>query len=443
MATQVTQAARALLACCLIAGCASYRKLPLPERAPLAGSVADLSHDGIDVSRPLDVADIARLALRNDPDLRAAADRHAVARGVVLGAGLLPDPQVSLYATPVTAGPGIATAFGGSLAVDIHALITRPVRLRQARAAAGQIDATLLWQAWQVVGQARLLAVQLIYGARSQALLERAQDVLDARAARGEAAIARGNATILTVAPDIAAANTLRARRDALQRLLATQTHALDALLGLAPDAPLDLARRADLPEQTPQEIDGALQGLADRPDLAALRFGYRSQDAALRLAILSQFPTLTLLPTFDSDTGNVKTLGPTANFTLPLFNRNQGAIAVARATRRQLRDEYAARLAAAHGQIRALLAERRTLSAQLARLRREIPQADRMAAQAQSAFAAGNLGEQSYAELAVTAIDKRQEAIAVQQSLDGLRVALDTLTGADMPRINFDGGRA
>ena len=42
----------------------------------------------------------------------------------------------------------------------------------------------------------------------------------------------------------------------------------------------------------------------------------------------------------------------------LPVFNHNQGNIAIETATRQQLHDEYAARLTAADGQVRAMLAE-------------------------------------------------------------------------------------
>ncbi|WP_447411797.1 TolC family protein, partial [Clostridium perfringens] len=74
------------------------------------------------------------------------------------------------------------------------------------------------------------------------------------------------------------------------------------------------------------------------RTDLAALRQGYSAQEAAVRLAIIQQFPTLDLTVNANRDSaGNVLT-GPAVAFTLPLWNRNRGNIAIERTTREALK---------------------------------------------------------------------------------------------------------
>ena len=55
---------------------------------------------------------------------------------------------------------------------------------------------------------------------------------------------------------------------------------------------------------------------------------------------MLEQFPNLSLTLAHARDTSDNKTLGPAIGFTLPLWNRNRGGIAVAKATREQLRAE-------------------------------------------------------------------------------------------------------
>ena len=110
------------------------------------------------------------------------------------------------------------------------------------------------------------------------------------------------------------------------------------------------------------------------RPDLVALQLGYRAQNAKLRTAILSRFPNLMFGVTGGSDNANVRNFGPQITLELPIFNQNQGNIAIETATRQQLHDEYAARLTAAFGQVRAMMAEIELLSRQLEAVRRDLP---------------------------------------------------------------------
>src|SRR5487761_2074974 len=60
----------------VLAGCATYHPLPLPRRAALAPTVAALRHPGIVLPARLGVADIALLAVENDPAPRAASPRR-------------------------------------------------------------------------------------------------------------------------------------------------------------------------------------------------------------------------------------------------------------------------------------------------------------------------------------------------------------------------------
>ena len=100
---------------------------------------------------------------------------------------------------------------------------------------------------------------------------------------------------------------------------------------------------------------------------------GYDSQKAAVRKAMMDAFPSLQLTVGRARDTANNQTIDPAVNFTLPLFNRNRGGIAVAKATRAQLRAEYAARLFAARADIAELVG---TLTPRRASARRSSAQA-------------------------------------------------------------------
>ena len=56
----------------------------------------------------------------------------------------------------------------------------------------------------------------------------------------------------------------------------------------------------------------------ANRTDIKALQAGYDSQEAAVRKAILDQFPTLGLTVNASRDTSGNFILGPAIDFTLP-----------------------------------------------------------------------------------------------------------------------------
>jgi outer membrane protein TolC len=430
---------RPLLLCLGLSACATYSPLPLPQRAGLASSVTALRHDGVAVDAPLGVGEIAVLAIQNNPDLLAARARHGVAQAQLLQAGLPPNPQLTGAILPLAAGIGTTNAWNAGFSEDIKSLVTLHDRRQSARAAANQVDADLLWQEWQVMGQARLLAVDLMQGARNLRLLTATRDLLAERTRRSQAALAAGNATIAAVAPDLAALQAARTQADDAERQQQDRRHQLAALLGLAPDAMLPLAATPDLPAIDPDEVTRTLPDLAARrPDLVALQLGYASQDAKLRAAVLAQFPTLSFGLTGGSDNSNVRNIGPQITLELPVFDRNQGNIAIERATRQQLHDEYAARLQAAEGEVRAMLADIAQLRRQLNTARRDLAGTERVARDADAAYAQGNLDERGYVDLVSAGLTKQQEIVMIEQSLLERQVAIATLTGAGMPPIEL-----
>jgi outer membrane protein TolC len=433
-----------LAACCVLGACATYQGLKLPDKPALAPDVAGLRHDGVRPDGRLGVADIATLAVLNNPDLLAARAQHDVAAAQRLQAGLPPNPTVTSAVLPLVAGPATTLAWNAGLSEDLKSLITLSARRREAQAAEGQVDASILWQEWQTMTQAGLLAIDLIEGAKSRLLLQNVADLLGERSAREQHALAGGNATIATVAPNLVAWQAARTQLDALDRTLLAQRHQLAALLGLAPEAKLPLAKRADVPPLDAAAVLAALPGLAQRrPDLVALQLGYRAQDARLRAAILAQFPNLSFGVVGGSDNSNIRNVGPQITLELPVFDRNQGNIAIARATRRQLHDEYAARIAAADGQVRAMLGEIATLARQAARARQDLARLTVLADAADRAFAQGNLDARTHADIVSARLAREQEIVGLEQSLLEQQFSIDALTGAGMPPIALPGAAA
>jgi outer membrane protein TolC len=427
----------ATLVVLLLGGCAHYSALPLAQVAPLTPDVGAL--DGIGPRGPLSVSQVVDLALANNPDLKAARLKRAIAAGQVRQAGTLPNPALSGAFLPLLAGAGTVPAWNVGLTQDIKALITYRTKRRAAADSAQQVSADVVWQEWQVAGQARQIAADLIVGARGRAAYVAAYHLLEARNAMLEAALSARNVTLVTVAPDRIA---LQAARMALatfdQRQLALG-HELSALLGLAPDAVVPLAAQADLPPFDPAAIRAGLPTLARRrPDLIALQMGYAAADEQVRQAILSQFPDLVLGGSASSDNSRVINAGPTATLGLPVFDRGQGNIAIATATRAQLHADYGARLAAANGTIGAMLTEIEQLRAQLADARRDLPAAELAATRAQAAFGQSNLDERGYVDLVSNRFTREQDIMTLELALLDRQIAVQTLVGDGLPTVDL-----
>ena len=424
---------RALFLAALLGGCAHYEPLPLPSRAPLAAAVSELQ--GAPAKRPLRVSDVVLLALQNSPDLLATRAQRGVSQAQVLQAGLAPNPNLNGAILPLAAGIGDTTAWNLGLTYDIKSLVTLQTRRRAAEVQGQSLNASLLWQEWQTAGQARLLAIDIITGARTLRLLRQTRDLLADRERRSRQALAAGNTTLATAAPDLAALQTARTAVSDSERLQLTRKHQLNALLGLEPGAALPLVAQPDLPPLDATAIRREIPDIAlHRPDLVALQLGYAAQDEKVRTAILQQFPNLTFGVAGGSDNANVRNIGPQIQLELPIFDRAQGLVATERATRQQLHDEYAARLAAATGQVGALLAELELTRLQLGAAQADLRAVRQTAGLAEAALQAGNLDERSALDLITARVTKELEIANLTQSLLEQQVAIDTLIGAGMP---------
>ena len=428
------------LAAALLAGCASYHARPLPDQAG-ARRVADLAAPAaphwlpahrFDPADGLDVTEVATLAVANSPDLRTQRDALGVARAQAFAAGLLPDPQLDAGIDFLRhGGPGLTNAFNLGLSADVTSLLLRSSHVAAARQQARQVNLDLLWAEWQTVAQARLLFDQVQALHAKQSLLITEQVALAPLDERVQAALRAGNLT-----HDQAAAG-LNALADVRQQLTdnTLALHQAEAdlhqLLGLSPEAPLALVGPVYDADPTPAQIDAALAALPQqRPDLLALQAGYAAQEASLRAAIRAQFPAITLGVNTARDTSAVYTNGLSLGITLPLFDRNRGNIAIATATREQLRDDYRNRLLAAHSDIRHLQADLSTLDARLTTLTGHAQTLDAGRHAAETAWARGDLDWPTYLSLRGNALAADLALIDLRQQRGTDAIALEALLG-------------
>lgn len=418
----------------MLGGCATYRPAPLPTAVELPHDVAHLQGAPTD-GRALDMLAFQRLVLLNNPDLRAARAQHDVAQAQMLQAGLLPNPSVNGSIGYLISGVGDATAWTAGISEDIRSLVTLAPRRQAAKAAAAEVDASLLWQEWQTLGKTQMLVVDLVEGERLRALQSHTLTQLEQRNQQLRKSIAEGNTDLTAASPDFVAAADARTSYDDLQRRLLGQQHELAALLGVAADAAIPLPATLNLPAPDADSIRSSAKSIERRrPDLVALQLGYQAQEATLRAAVLAQFPMLSIGYAASQDNSRVRNGGPAITFDLPIFDRNQGNIAIAKATRQQLHDEYFARLTAAHSEVDALLTEQSQARAQLAELLPALPAAIHDADQATSAQQLGLIDLRTYVDLIVAAQSHQAAAITLQQTVLEQQVAMDTLLGTGMP---------
>ena len=164
--------------------------------------------------------------------------------------------------------------------------------------------------------------------------------------------------------------------------------------------------------------------------DLKALEAGYASQEASLRKAVLDQFPSLQLTLNRAQDTAGNQTFGPAVNFTPPLWNRNQGGVAIARATREQLRAEYDARLFATRADIAELAGSLALERRQRAEIAAQSTPLATLAEATEAAAARGDVAPAVADAARQSAADKALALIALDQAIAEQTTALELAVG-------------
>jgi len=410
-------------------GCASYSRLPLPDKPDLATTVAAQRPP------PLDMNAVATLAVLNSPELKAARAKANVADAQAFAAHLLPDPQLTASLDqPTDRGQGYINAYGLGLTLDLQALLTHSAKKAAANAARDQSRLDLLWQEWQTIAQARILFVQQLVAVEKQQFLAAADEVYTSQSERSQRALQAGDTTLDQAGGDLALLSDIgiqlgTARRSALQT-----DQSLHTLLGVAPDVPLPLQplTAPALPDRA--AVENAITRLSQsRPDLAALQAGYKSQEEVLRKAVLAQFPMISLGFNKARDTSDVHTNGLSVTLNLPLFDRGRGEIAVQRATRAQLRAEYQARLDQTTGNIWRLWAELQQLRNELTQVDERLPRLQTTADTAHKAYEAGDFSATSYYTLYGAYLTARSAQSELTQSLWADSIALSAELGTQL----------
>lgn len=432
-----------------LAGCASYQPLSLSDKASGDTEIAHLKIPVGNLGFPalpphafnpgadgLDITDVAILAVSNNPDLKLARDDAGIAYAQAFSASLLPDPQLSMSADfKKEPDPGSTKGYTIGPSYDFMALVTHANLQAAGKHDADKADLNLLWQEWQVISQAHVIYIRLVEGRRLMASLQQMKTLLEPHVLDVERALAKGLVTYDVSNSLASSLADLRKQISDLQKSQNQYSHDLNNLLGLAPSVVVPLKDDVDLPAPNDQAIREALTRLPSRrPDLLALKSGFDAQDNRYRAAILAQFPSLNIGISRARDTSNVSSQGFNVSLSIPIFNRNRGNIAIEKATRQRMHDEYQQRVNMAYADVDRLLRDQELGSAQLLESQARLNEVEHQLAQTTIAFKANNVDTPTLAGMQAQRLSKKTEEITLEQNLLEQRAALLSVIGGEIP---------
>jgi len=440
----------ALIFLVAVSGCATYRPMPITSEAVHARlqppAMVELRILAREIKHPilhpvelkpeegLSPDSAAVLAVLLNPSLRAIRDQRALSNAQLLNAGLLPNPALSFSLGVPTGGDttGRVNAYGLELNWNATSLISRASRKGGAKAHKEAVDLDIAWQEWQVAQAAKdavyqLASLQKRIALAGQASHHMAQDLEEIQKAVEEGAMTANVLNAAQVASRQANETLLDLEKQADQERLQ-----LRRLLGLPAGTRIRLAGDINLPPRMEPPPDTVLfEGLEQRRlDLLALRRGYDSQEAAVRAAVMEQFPRISIGPMIGRDTDNVKTTGFGLSIELPIFNRNQGKIARARATRQELFDEYVNRVFRAQSDIEMIVSGIRFTTRQIAAAQATQIDLERLVEKYRAALADGRIDALIYYRIWNDLINARMKVLSLKGQLARAVVALELAAG-------------
>lgn len=368
-------------------------------------------------------------AFANSPVLRARqAEMSEVASQLVSAKTYLYNPELSLEVADRSSPGSSATDSGLSLSQEVELAGQRRKRIAVARQEITAAEALLLrdrrllaFQVETAFAEA-IRARELLEVAETDAVL--AREVLDYSQRRLE----RGATTQIEV--NLAKASSGRAERS-VQRANAASLSArsrVAELAGADPATPPELLGELVLgPDGTPPLVELMALAVENRGDLRSAQQRELAAEAAIQLALAERRPNLVVGGFFQREEATDDIFGATVGVSLPLFNRNQGAIAESRAVRERLRHEQEALRLVIEREVVTALNSLRAARAAAEFLRDQVlGTLEENVDLLQRSFAAGRIG-------ATEVVTLRREFVASR------REYIETLADAWLARVDLD----
>jgi len=434
----------------LLTGCAEYKALPVtpetvdakltpPPFTDIRAQATTIKHPvlqpiAFDETDGLSPDEAAILAVLINPSLRAVRDQQGIAKAQLLQAGILPNPQLSYSPSFPTGGStaGTTSAFGLGLNWNVTALISRSAKIDAAKFKREGVDLAIAWQEWQVAQAARVAVYRLVVLNQQVELSSEMQKRLQGNLKSVSQAVDEGLLTGLRLAAARTAFNKANVRSQRFQKKVREQKLLLNRAMGLPPETDIKLQANTELPGNvkiaSPDSLANDIENR--RLDILAFREGYESQEASVRVAIKKQFPKIQIGFTHAKDNSDLYTTGFGVSVSLPIFNRNQGKIAIARATRQQLFDDYVNRVFLARSNIAQLIANIQSVNGIIQTVDESIPNLEDLVNTYRTAVTLGHADILNFYTSWNNLTAKRIELLSLKLQLVELRTALEISNG-------------
>ncbi len=379
-----------------------------------AGGVFDPT-DGLSLGE----AELAALVL--NPRLRAA---RLAARVPAVGAehaGRWEDPELRADVVRVLEsveepwigrfGVGFTLPLSGRLKAEkAAALAEAEAALHEARLAEWELLVELreTWYRWSAAEREAELHHE--YGDR----IGRLAEIVGRLAEAGEAGSLEARLLKIqrTTRAAAAASAAARAREQRVE---------LMRLLGLVPDAPVELLPALDAPGLT----GDAEPGLLSHPRVALAEAEYRLAEERLQREVRKQYPDLTVGPGYEYEEGQSR-VGLGGGLPIPVFNRNRRGIAEAAAARDAQRAEAEAAYEAVLHDVAALRVRLEAAEERVRTLRENVaPLVDEQLREAEALIAAGEMNVLLLHEALSQSLEVKTQVLEAAAALAALRAQL------------------
>lgn len=450
----------------LLVGCAQYEARPLsPEQTAAQFEARTLDDPGLRAfveentnrnstnwpPREWDLGTLTLVALYYHPSLDVARAHWAVAQAGIRTAGQRPNPGASVASQYATNSPSGESPWVAAFTFEpvIETAGKRRYRIEEAKQTAESARLSLAALAWQVRSRLRTSLLDSATAQRRVALLQNVRDaqeqalkLLEARFAAGDIAapeLTTPRVAFIRAQADLADAQRQAADgRAALAQALGLPLRALEGQefkFDLAGEGVPPLPLAGILPAKKEQGQDALAakeirsRALHGRGDLLAALADYAASQSALQLEIAKQYPDIRLGPGYEYDQGLHKWGLSVATDLLPVFNRNQGPIAEAKAKRTEAAARFLALQIQVIGEIDRSVATRAASQEQW-RQTEALLAAEHQHVQAVEAMVKAGAADQyelraAQLEVATTEVARLDALVKVQQALGQLEDAM------------------
>lgn len=411
---------------------------PLPDFRNITNTNQVLEQKlALSLAQPLSTDKLATIAVFNNPDLQLFRTSEGVAEAQLFATELFPDPSFSIGFDAPLNGQSIIPAIGLSLGYDFSNLFKRSFMLQQMQASLDKVRFDIAWIEWLTGQQAQLQATRISQLRHIKSLTAQFRTYAQHDLVRVLKAVSRGDLAAVELETRRIAATDAADRDRSAELQLRIAELDLNRLLGINSETQLiiqapELNRQNSLPDM------GLLfeTASANRADILGLQTGYKVASTSVDIAKLGAYPLPNVSLNLGRDTSNIKTFGPNISFTLPLWNRGQGDIAIAKANLNQLRSEYLAQLqtiradiATTYTQLNIVRAQRNDVEDELSPLLPQLTSNDHAAKR-------GDLSQSIADATHMTVLDKQILIAGLALAEAELHIALEIAVGQSIENI-------